>query len=412
MEGHMDIADAGTDLRVLDFAADDVWREPVRTARPLLEAGDRVAWVPGFDTVAALRWSDCYQAIADHRRLGNIGARYFEMQGWTHGPFVDWTRRNVVMVDPPMHTRLRSLVNRAFTPRRVQAMEASIARIAHELCDAAAAAGTIEFVHDWARLLPLHTIIELLGIPSVDTDRMGAWAAALSAAAGMPTPDARTAGDDAMQAFNDYVTEQIAARRAHPHDDLLTSLIDAEESGDRLSSDELVAMVVQLIFAGHETSQNLLGNLLYRLLENPRAMVDLRADRSQMANAVEESLRLDPPIFFTSRIAHEDVEVAGVPIPAGQLVVLLLAAANADPDRLEDPWHFDVHRSEPRHLSFGWGIHHCLGASLARLEGRVAMDVLLDRFARITFATEDRSQWTTFTPLRGRERLDIAVVPA
>ncbi|HEV8296117.1 MAG TPA: cytochrome P450 [Acidimicrobiales bacterium] len=403
------MAAARAGLPVLDFGEPEVWREPALTARPMLEAGERAAWVPGFETVAALRWADCSEAIADHRRLGNIGSRYFELQGWTSGAFVDWTRRNVVMVDPPTHTRLRGLVNRAFTPKRVQAMEASTAATAHRLCDEALARGSLEFVHEWARLLPLHVIVELLGVPSVDTDRMGEWAAALSAAAGMPTPEARITGDDAMRAFNTWVAAQIDERRAEPRDDLLTSLIDAEESGERLDADELIAMVVQLIFAGHETTQNLLGNLLYRLLDDPAALRALRADRSLIANAIEESLRLDPPIFFTSRIAHEDVEVAGVTIPTGHLVVLLLAAANVDPTRVEDPWRFDAQRADPRHLSFGWGIHHCLGANLARLEGRVAVRVLLERFGSISFATDDRADWTTFTPLRGRQRLDVLV---
>jgi len=403
------------ELPVLDLGDEWVWREPARAARPLLEAGARLAWVPGFETVALLRHDDCQAALVDPGRLGNIGSRYFELQGWESGAFVDWTRRNVVMVDPPVHTRLRALVNRAFTPRRVEQLHGAIVTTAHALCDEVAARGEVELVHDWARRLPLHVIVELLGVPSVDADRMGEWTEALSAAAGVPDPAARAAGDRAMEEFNAYVAEQAAERRRHPSGDLLTALVEAEEAGERLSGDELVAMVVQLLFAGHETTRNLIGNLVFRLLEHPDQLARLRSDRSLLAGAVEESLRYDPPIFFTSRLAHVAHERAGVALSEGQLIVLFLTAANFDPDHVDDPYRFDIGRDpagvDGRHVSFGWGIHHCLGANLARLEARIAVDVLLDRF-RVIEATGAPSHWTAWTPLRGRERLDLAVKPA
>jgi cytochrome P450 len=399
------------DLPVVDMAGEGFWREPALTARPLLESGARVAAVPGFETIMALRYDDCYAALVDPERLGNIGSRYFELQGWTEGPWVEWTRRNIVMVDPPVHTRLRSLVNRAFTPRRVEEIHETTVKVAHELSDAAADARTVELVHDWARLLPLRVICTMLGIPSVDQEQMGLWTEALSAASGMPTEENRVAGNAAMGEFNAYVVEQIETRRANPRDDLLTALIGAEEVGDRLDRDELVAMVVQLLFAGHETSRNLIGNLVYRLLEHPGELARLRADPALAPSAVEESLRYDPPITFTSRIAHEDLELCSLPVAAGQLVVLFLTAANFDHDRFATPYAFDITRTDNRHLSFGWGIHHCLGANLARLEGAVAVTTLLERFATIEL-TGEPSQWTAFTPLRGRERLDLALVPA
>ena len=324
---------------------------------------------------------------------------------------MDWTRRSIVMVDPPVHTRLRSLVNRAFTPRRVEEVHETTVKIAHELSDAAADAGTVELVHDWARLLPLRVICTMLGIPSVDQEQMGRWTEALSAASGMPTEENRVAGNTAMEEFNAFVVEQIETRRANRVTTSLTALIEAEEVGDRLDRDELVAMVVQLMFAGHETSRNLIGNLVYRLLEHPGEMARLRTDPTLAAPAVEESLRYDPPITFTSRIAHEDLELCSLPVARGQLVVLFLTAGNFDPDRFPNAYAFDIARSDNRHLSFGWGIHHCLGANLARLEGAVAVTTLLERFATIELAGEP-SRWTAFTPLRGRERLDVVLTPA
>lgn len=405
----MDPATAYAALPVIDLGQPDWWSEPAIETAPMHAAGAPAAFVPGFGTVSFLRYDDCLAGLTDPNLIA-MGARYFEMQGWTEGAFVDWIRLNVVMMNPPGHTRLRHLVNRAFTPRAVGAMRDVSRRVAGELCDEVdAAGGTVEFVHDWARVLPLRVICEMIGIPSVDVDQMAEWAAGLTMASGVATPDAREAGDRAMESFRDYVTAMIAERRASPRDDLLTALIQAEEQGDRLSGPELVAMVVQLIFAGHETTQNLLGNGLYRLLENPDQLRALRADRTLLAPAIEEMLRYDPPILFTSRIAVEATEIAGVPVAADQLIMLNLTAANHDPRRFADPSRFDVRRADNRHLSFGHGVHFCLGANLARLEAEVAFTTLFDRYSTIEFASDDRSQWKSYTPLRGRERIDLAL---
>ncbi len=407
-------------LPTVDMTAEPFWREPALTVRPLLESDVRAAYTPGFDTVMFLRHRECAEALLDSR-LGQIGSRFFEMQGWSEGPWIDWTRKNIVMVDPPDHTRLRKLVNRAFTPRAIEHMAEVTERIARQLSGEAAVAGSIELVHGWARLVPLHAICEMLGVPRLDHERMGEWTEALSAASGMSTPEGQAAGNRAMGEFMAYVGEQIELRRRDPRPDLLSELILAEEAGDRLSHEELVTMVIQLMFAGHETTRNLLGNLVYRLLENPEQLARLRADRSLVPSAVEESMRFDPPITFTSRVAKEDVEISGLPVAAGQLAVFFLTAANFDPEHWAGvgpgpgPYEFDVarfhDRSDLRHLSLGYGIHFCLGANLARLEARVAINVLLDTFASIDFAGDERSQWTAWTPLRGRERLDLVVQP-
>ncbi len=392
-------------LPVIDLSADTWWRDPGDTTAPMHAAGAVAAFVPGFETVSFLRYEDCLAGLNDPN-LAAMGSRYFRMQGWTSGEFIDWIDRNVVMMNPPDHTRLRRLVARAFTPRAVSDMRMVAARISNELCDEVAAnGGHVEFVHDWARVLPLRVICEMIGIPQVDVDLMGEWAYALSVASGVPTQDARDAGDAAMRGFNEYVSAMIAERRARPTGDLLTGLVAAEEDGDRLSALELQAMVVQLIFAGHETTQNLLGNGLYRLLENPVQIDALRTDRARVPGAIEEMLRRDPPILFTSRIAREATEIAGIPVEADQLIMLNLTAANHDPLRFADPLRFDIDRRDNRHLSFGHGVHFCLGANLARLEAEVAFNTLLDRFSSIEETTP--SQWAAFTPLRGRERLDI-----
>ncbi len=394
-------------LPVIDLSAPDWWREPAVVTAPMHEAGAPAAFVPDFATVSLLGYDTCLAALGDPALLA-MGSRYFEAQGWTDGPFIEWIRLNVVMMNPPGHTRLRGLVSRAFTPRAVLSMRAVTERVANELCDSVdGAGGTVEFVHDWARLLPLKVICEMIGVPRVDVAQMGEWAHGLSVASGMASSDARRAGDEAMSSFNDYVTAMVEERRARRSNDLLSALIEAEEAGDRLSAQELVAMVVQLIFAGHETTQNLLANGMYRLLAHPQQMSLLRADPARIAPAIEEMLRYDPPIIFTSRIATADVELAGVPVAAGQLVMLNLTAGNHDPARFPDPARFDVTRPDVRHLSFGYGTHFCLGANLARLEAEIAFSTLLRRYR--SFEEVGESDWTTFTPLRGRQRLDLTL---
>ncbi len=401
------VSDIYAGLPVIDLTMPDWWRQPAVVTAPMHDRGEVAAFVPSFATVSFLRYDHCEAALTDPRLVA-MGARYFEMQGWTEGAFVDWIRLNVVMMNPPGHTRLRRLVSRAFTPRQVSSMRATSLRVTDELCDSVDAAnGSVEFVHDWARVLPLRVVCEMIGIPGVDVAQMAVWAEGLTAASGVADAAARHAGDRAVEGFAEYVSSMIAERRAARRDDLLTALIGAEEAGDRLSSDELVAMVVQLIFAGHETTQNLLGNGMYRLVQHPDQLALLASEPQRIPGAVEEMLRYDPPIIFTSRIATAPMEIGGIPVAKDQLVMLNLTSANHDPARFVDPSRFDVTRADVRHLSFGHGLHFCLGASLARLEAEVAFTTLLSRYR--TFEEVGSSDWTCYTPLRGRQRLDLVL---
>ena len=385
------------------------WRHPHDTMRPMINRGDRAVFVPDLQAPMFLRYDDCHGALLDDR-LGAMGARYFELQGWSEGAFIDWTRRNIVMLDPPAHNRLRKLVSHAFTPRRVEQMRAATAAATTAHCDKLVNQAEGEIVSGLARLVPLQVICEMLGVPYFDQESMREWTEALSAAAGMPGEESRRAGNAAMEAFNAYVLELIAERRRNPDDDLLTALVQAEEGGDRLDNDELVAMVVQLIFAGHETTRNLIASGLYTLLDHPDQLERVRTSRSLLPSAVDEILRYEPPITFTSRIATRRLEIAGVDVPAGQFVVLNLTAANRDPTTFDNPDRFDVGRNDNRHLSFGFGIHYCLGANLARMEGEVVLATLLDRLAKIELV-DDGSDWMAWTPLRTRERLTVRVEP-
>ncbi len=388
----------------------EFFRHPQQVAAPLLAAGARSARVPRLNTTILLRHADVHAALLD-RRFGAMGVRYYEEQGWTEGPFIDWARRTVVFLDPPVHDRLRALVNRAFSPRQVAKVRPITERIAEQLANNAAERGEVDFYEAFAQRLPLQVICEVLGIDSVDCEEVGRWTAALNLVAGLLSPEQKRAADDALLAFDEYVRRLIAERRLEPRGDLLSALIAAEEAGDRLSTEELVAMVVQMLFAGHETTRNLIGNGLYTLIEHPEELAKLQRDRSLMKSAVEEMLRYEPPITFVSRVVLEDVSLGGVDFKTNQMVMLGIASANRDPKVFTLPDEFDVGRRENRHLTFGFGAHFCLGASIARMEGRVAFEALLERFESFEFANGTPPRFAGDSALRTLESFPIRLHP-
>jgi hypothetical protein len=399
----------GTYLPDLHFD-ERFFRDPHGTTGPLLRAGARAARVPELGTVFFLRYADVMEALLD-RRFGAIGARYYEQQGWCEGPYIDWVRRTVVFLDPPDHDRLRGMLSRAFTPRQVARVRPITEQLATELIDAALEARTVDLYDAFAQRLPLQVICGLLAIPSIDHHAVGEWTAALSLATATPTPEARIGADRAIGAFDDYVSSLIAERRDRPGDDLLSELIAVEESGDRLTKDELVAMVVQMLYAGHETTRNLIGNGLFTLLQHPAQLARLRREPALLPGAVEEMLRFEPPILYVSRVAQAGVEWAGVRVRKGDLVHLGLASGNRDPEHFRHPDEFEVGRSTERNLSFGWGMHFCLGASIARMEGRVAFETLLSRTSKIEWAGPP-AVWAPATALRTLEAFPVELTRA
>lgn len=394
---------------------DRYFRAPHATVAPLVAAGARAARVPELGTVIFLRHADVVAVLQD-RRFGAMNSRYYEQQGWSEGLYIDWVRRTLVFLDPPDHDRLRGLLARAFTPRQVARITPVTEQIAETLASEAARAGRVDLYDSFAQKLPLQVICSLLAIPSIDFEAVGDWTAALSLATATPTTAARVGADRAMQCFDDYVKRLVAERRLRPGDDLLSALIAVEEGGDRLSPDELVAMVVQLLYAGHETTRNLIGNGLISLLDHPAELARLRREPGLLVNAVEEILRYEPPILFLSRVAlsdieNADLEQAGVRVRAGDLVHVDLASANRDPEVYPDPDRFDVGRRDTQHLSFGWGMHFCMGASIARMEARVAFTTLLNTFESIELAGP-RPAWAPATALRTLERFPLHLTPA
>lgn len=381
------------------------FRDPHTRLAALRAGGAETAFLPRLGTTMFLAFEDVHDVLLD-RNFGAMGATYYEQQGWSEGPYIDWIKRTVVFLDPPVHDRLRGLTNRAFTPRQVARVRPITERIASRLADAAAEAVRVDLYDAFAQKLPLQVICEVIGIPEVDFEQMGRWTEALSIATGYPTVEERVAADAAMVGLSEYAGDLIRTRRARPADDLLSALIGVEEAGERLAPDELVAMIAQMLYAGHETTRNLIGNGLFCLLEHPEQLAALRAEPGRVEAAVEEMLRFEPPIIYLSRVVREDCEVAGVELAAGQLVLVSLSAANRDPRRFPDPERFDITREDNRHLSFGFGAHFCLGASIARMEGLVAFSTLLDRFASIEWDGAE-PRWAGDTALRSLEAFPL-----
>jgi cytochrome P450 len=318
--------------------------------------------------------------------------------------------RTLLGLDPPDHTRLRRLVSKAFTPSRVENLEPRVAALTDELVDAFPRDGSVEFMESFAQPLPVLVISELLGLPAADRDRLKKWSDGVALLLDpFPAPAAVTLFEESVTELGRYLREHFEERRRHPTTDLIGALVAARDGDDALSDDELFSMVVLLLAAGHETTTNLLGNAVVALTRHPDQRLYLDQDPAVLANAVEELLRFDPPVQRTSRVATVPIEVGGAELAAGDLAFLVLAAANRDPAVFESPERLDLGRANARdHLSFGHGIHHCLGAPLARLEARVALSRLYRRFPRLA-ADLDAVSWRMSIVLRGPERLPVAL---
>ena len=314
--------------------------------------------------------------------------------------------------DPPDHTRLRRLAAKAFSVRAVEAQRPRIAALVDDLLDRAAARGDgqIELIEDLAYPLPVTVISELLGVPPEDDATFKRWSATLAQSIDPPfllSPEQREAQWHAVDEFHAYFRELIARRRVEPGDDLLSALVSVRDAGDQLTEDELLGTCVLLLAAGHETTVNLIANATLALLRHPDQFARLAEDPSTARGAVEEALRYDPPVQLRDRVALEPLTVGDVEVGEGQSLLLLLAAGNRDATRFAHPDRFDVTRDASGHLAFGAGIHYCLGAPLARIEGQVALTALARRLEAPELATDDLI-YTSNIALRGLQALPVS----
>ena len=364
----------------------------------------------GFSNLWVLtRFEDCRQALRDHRlgiaKAGDETPSLMPGAVYSRDPDRE---RSMLFLNPPEHTRLRSLVGQALTPERVEGLRSSVESMTAELLDPVAEAGECDLIDALAHPLSADVISELIGVPRADRDWLRPLIVDVTAALepNRRIDDARRA-QDSRQKVREYVHTLVQRRRDERGDDLLSAMVEARDGEDRLSTDEVAATVSLIYGAGFETTASLIGSMVHTLMRWPDQLDRLRSDRSLVPAAVEEVLRFEPPVQVDGRYAFSDVEVAGRVIGAGHAVLMLLGAANRDPAAVEDPDRFDVGRGESPLLSFGAGIHECLGSALARLEGQVVLRALLDRFETWTLL-DDNPPWNPRLTLRGLARLPVA----
>jgi pimeloyl-[acyl-carrier protein] synthase len=387
-----------------------IYRNPYPTYAKL-RLRDPVHWNFLSRSWIISRHRDIDAILRDHARFSN-DSRYRQGVNQAQAVSLNPSGPSILFLDPPDHTRLRALVQQAFTPRALAALAPRIRQIAAHLLDHIPDPTAFEAMEALARPLPMLVMAELLGVPTRDLARFQTWSRQRARVIEpLMTAREQQLATQAAYELDAYFLHLIEQRRVEPQDDLLTALVAAEAAGDQLSHDELLVMLRLLLVAGNETTTNLIGNGLLALLRHPDQLQVLRSDRRLIAGAVEELLRYDSPVQVVARTALQDVELGGRAIRKGQGIVLLLGSANRDPEVFAQPDQLDINRHGASLLAFGRGIHHCLGAPLARLEARIAFETLLERFTQIRLLTVN-PPFRDNVVLRGLEALPIGATLA
>ncbi|HEX4126379.1 MAG TPA: cytochrome P450 [Acidimicrobiales bacterium] len=362
-------------------------------------------------------YQECLGVLRDPRLGRGMGIEdgstgIFSDAGTRRGEFMDASQHNMLMADPPDHTRLRRLVSRSFTPRQVDRLRPAIEQLVADLLDDLAERGEVDFMAEFALPLPMDVIGELVGVPA--SERAALQPHVRAAAKGIEpvlSEEEVEASIEAIVYLAEYFVGLLDERRRQPRDDLLSALVQARESDDRLTDDEITSTAILLFSAGFETTTNLLGNGLLALLRHPAQLDDWRHHPEIAPTAVEELLRFDSPVQFNLRTALEPADLLGEPLERGDRIVVLQGAGNRDPARFDRPDDLDLRRVDNTPLSFGWGIHHCIGAPLARMEGEIAFNALLARFPTMEL-TSDEVHWRPSFTLRGLLDLPLQVATA
>ena len=400
--------------QITDLLSDHAVADPyshfacLREAAPLYRDERLGAWL-------VLRYDDVRAAFRDSRLSADRVSPYFERRRTNGHPereraTFDVLTRWIVFTDPPRHTRLRKLVDYAFRPRAVERMRGWIASLVDELVEELGDEREFDFMERFANPLPVRVIGDLFGVPHENRSDLTRWSEDILTLVfgAMHSADRHERAERSLREFSGFLRGVIAERRTHPGEDLVSDLVAAEERGDVLEEEEIVATCVLLLFAGHETTRNLLANGLKAILEHDAARTALASDPSGMPGAVEEVLRFDGPTKAMWRQVVEPVEYGGQRIEPGERVLLVQASANRDPRRFEVPETFDVARGANRHVGFGYSIHYCLGAAIARLEGSIGLGAFLKRFPRASLAT-DNFEWHPLILSRSLKQLPIRV---
>jgi len=378
-----------------------------------LRAQDPVHWDEELGFWVLTRYADIASVYQDPRfsRAQGLRSGYErlpESEQTIAEPVYRCFSKTMFYSDPPYHTRLRGLVSSAFTPATVEQMRPYVEQTVDSLLDAVQANGQMDAIAEFAYPLPILVIAHMLGLPAEERGQFKKWSDDLFAILGsVPhSPELMEGAARSLHALTDYITKLSEARRRQPRQDLLTALVEATQDGEQLTREELVANMVILLSAGHETTINLIGNGLLALLQNRDQLQKLRGRPDLIGSAVEEMMRYDNPVQIAYRSAAQDVELGGKLIRKGQLVNSVLAAGNRDPERFSEPDRFDIMRDEGRNLGFGLGIHYCLGAPLVRLEAQTAFTAILHRFPELTLAAGEL-EWQEHPIFRGVKSLPV-----
>lgn len=383
-----------------------------------LRENEPVHWNAMFNGFMLTKYDDVNLAFSDHRRFSSdIWSNAAQVLGFTGedessqqlGQIIPFLAYNLQGMDPPGHTRQRTLMMKTFTPRMIEAFRPAVQKQVDELIDQRLADGRMDIVADLAYPLSSNVILDMLGIPRSGRPYIRASSEAINefvATIGFSGPQVwpRLAG--VFTEVTAYLKSLIAERRKRPGEDLLTKMVQAEENGDILSEDEIVNATNFLLFAGHETTANLIAVGLYYLMQNPEQMAQLRADPSKIPLAVEELLRYVSPVHTLARRTTQEVTIRGIPIPQNSSIFLLIGAANRDPEKFPDPEKLDINRPPVRSLGFGYGIHFCIGAALARMESQVAFETILKRLPDLEMAIETPEFRPNYS-LRGLKALPV-----
>lgn len=398
----------GTSINIL---SPKLWADPYHFHSKMRESSPihysialKAYWVTQFDLV---------QEILKDKRFGADVRKYPERadpisKRMNESQLESFNNPSMLDLDPPDHSRLRRLVSQGFMSKFIQALEPSIRRIVRDCLDKTGNESHFDLVQSLAAPLPAVVIAEMLGLPDSDHGRFQIWSEQLVGGSGTNDTDKIEDSQQASQALRDYFRDVIKIKRQNMDDGMISRLIRAEEEGDKLTEIELYNTCLLLLVAGHETTTRLISNGVYLLLESPQQLAQLRADPTLIPQAIEEMLRYEPPVQATRRFATEDVDFHGTTFKKGQLIFLSIAGSNRDPRANENPDTFDINREKPKQISFGYGIHLCIGAALARLETQVALEELLDRYPDMQLR-DNAPAWGNNPFFRGLDHLNIQI---
>jgi cytochrome P450 len=405
--------DAGSALSLYHLLEPEVLANPYPLFHRLRNE-DPVHWDPFLHAWVVTRYADIVRVLHDFSAQRTPTPEQLSAMGLEDmAPIAQVMVRQMLFLDPPSHTRIRSLASYAFTPHRVEVLRAHIREITEGLLDAVEPMGCMDVIADLAEPLPYIITAEMLGVPVDDAPQLKAWSQDFAEMLGnfQHNPERAPRVRRSVEEMTRYFRSAIQEVQKHPHEGLIQSFLRAELNGDRLTEDEIIANAIVTMVGGQETTTNLIGNGVLTLLRNPEELKRLITDFSLIPSAVEEMLRYEPPSQHTARLAPYDLELGTKKISKRQAVIAVMAAGNRDPERFAEPDRFDITRRDNRHLSFGWAAHFCFGAALARIEGQIAFETMLRRLPSWSLEPGPLS-WRANLGLRGLTALPITLSSA